>query len=162
MRTRIWNNMANTKFKVFYLSQCSRWADIAGRAYSLFLSIASASCVAAWALWQELPWLWAAFVAIAQILHLAKPYLHFMKSEKDFLEMSFEFNYLYLEYERLWVAYEDGRLDDARAENTFYELREKETDIEKVHKQVRCPRLKCFIVKAQQETEQALAINFAS
>lgn len=160
MRTRIWNNMANTKFKAIYTCECSRLADRTGRAYSFFLSFASASSVAAWAVWQQLPGLWAGIIAVSQVLHIAKPYLPFMKHDKDFLEMCFNFDYLYLDYERLWVAYDDDRLTDEDAEKKFYVLRERELKIEQAHKQTQCPRFKRLIAKAEQDAKTALALNF--
>lgn len=162
MRTQLWNNMANIKFKAIYLDECSRMADKVGRAYSLFLSFASASSVATWVVWEKMPLLWAAIVTIAQMFHLAKPYLLFMKNDKDFLEMSFEFESLYLEYERLWVAYDDGRLQGKEAEDRFYALREKEAGIEKAHKQLHCPRLNRLIIKAELQAKAALALNFTT
>lgn len=160
MRTRVWNNMANIKFKAIYTGECSRLAERAGRSYSFFLSFASASSVAAWAIWQQVPWLWAGIVALSQVLHIAKPYLPFMKHDKDFLEMSFELEYLYLEYERLWVAFDDDRLSEAEAEKQFYVLREREIKIEQSHKQTHCPRFKRLIERVEQDAKTALALNF--
>ena len=160
MRTRIWNNMANIKFKAIYTGECSRCADQTGRAYSFFLSFTSASSVAAWVIWQSVPGLWASIVALAQVLHVAKPYLPFMKHDKDFLEMSFEFESLYLDYERFWVAYDDDRIPDEEAEAKFYALREKEIEIEKMHKQTHCPRFKKLIGKAERDAKTALTLNF--
>ena len=160
MRNRIWNNMANIKFKSIYTNECHRLSDSIGRIYSFFLSFASASSVAAWAIWKDYPLVWAGIVTIAQILHLAKPYLPFMKHDKDFLEMSFDFACLYLEYERLWVNYEDKRITEEEAENKFYLLRDQEIEIEKSYKQAQCPRLTWLIDRAEQDTTTALALNF--
>jgi hypothetical protein len=152
--------MANIKFKAIYTGECSRRADLIGRFYSFFLSFASASSVAAWAIWESVPGLWACIVGFAQILHLAKPYLPLMKNDKDFLEISFEFESLYLDYERLWVAYDDDRIPEEEAEAKFYALREKEVEIEKMHRQTHCPRFKKLIAKADQDAKTALALNF--
>ncbi|NQT91335.1 MAG: hypothetical protein HQ559_01140 [Lentisphaerae bacterium] len=160
MRTRIWNNMSNIKFKAVYTGECSGRADLIGRTYSFFLSFASASSVAAWAFWESVPGLWASIVATAQALHLAKPYVPFMKHDKDFLEMSFEFEHLYLEYERFWVAYDDDRIPEEEAETKFYELREKGIEIEERHKQARCPRFKQLMAMADRDVKTALALNF--
>lgn len=160
MRDRIWKNMANIKFKAIYTNECSRSADSWGRAYSFFLSFASASSVATWATWKELPVVWACIVGVAQLFHLGKPHLPFLKHDKEFLEMSFEFDSLYLEYERLWVAYEDERITKIEAEDKFYKLREREAKIEKAFKQIYCPRFKGLIARALQDTISALSINF--
>jgi len=160
IRTRVWNNLANIKFKGFYCGRCSSLASRCGRSYSFFLAFASAGCVAAWAIWRELPGLWAAIVAIAQALHIAKPYIPFLGSDKDFLEMSFDFERLYLEYERLWYDLENGVISEEQAEEAFYEYRHREVEIERTYKAVRCPEMRFLLSRALRDTETALALNF--
>lgn len=104
--------------------------------------------------------IWAMIIAIAQVLHIAKPYIPFLGNEKDYLEMSFEFDALYLKYERLWYLLERGQIEEAEAEQKFYELREKEVEIEKTYKHARCPKSKRYIDKVYIEAEKALNLNF--
>lgn len=153
--------MANIKFKAIYTGECSRQADLIGRGYSFFLAIASASSIAAWSIWKTIPGLWACLVGFGQLLHLAKPYLPLIKSDKDFLEMSFAFESLYLEYERFWVAYDEDRMPEDDVDARFYALREKEIAIEKMHKHAQCPRFQKLIAKAEQEAKTCLALNFS-
>jgi len=153
--------MANIKFKAVYTGECSRRADLIGRWYSCFLAFASASSVAAWTIWKTIPDLWAGVVGFGQVLHLVKPYLPLIKNDKEFLEMSFAFESLYLEYERFWVAFDDDRIPNEEAEARFYVLREKEVEIEKMHKHVHCPRFQKLIAKADQDAKTALSLNFS-
>jgi hypothetical protein len=148
------------KFKAFYMSECSRIAGVAGQGYSFMLAFASTSCVAAWAVWQRHPAVWAWIVAIAQVFHIGRPYVPFLKHEKDFLEMSFEFDVLYLDYERLWFAFENGQVNEQTAERRFYGFREREIDIEKAHKHVHTPRFRWVMERAQERTYTALGLNF--
>lgn len=159
MRNRIWFYMANIKFKAIFTYECYRLAERLGRYYSLFLSIASATSVAAWAMWKQYPTVWAIIVALAQLLHIAKPYFPLIKHDKDFLEMSFSFESLYLNSEKLWSAFEGDSISNGIAENQFYILREKEVEIEKSHKHAICPRFKFLINYAVDETDRALARN---
>ena len=160
MRTRIWSSLANIKFKAMYTNMCSRRAELAGQFCSFVLAVTSASSVTAWAIWESLPGLWASIVAVAQVLHVGRPHLPFMKHDKGFLEMSFEFEALYLELEKLWFEFENERVTAEEAEQRFYELRAREIEIERTHKEVHCPRFKSWIVQTQRETEKALALNF--
>ena len=160
MRTRIWNNLANIRFKSFYCNHCSALSRTLGNIYSFFLSFVSASCIAAWAIWQKYPILWAIIVAIAQIFHIARPYFMFLKSEKEFLAMSFEFKNLYLLYERLWYDLENEAVTAELTEKKFYELREKELQIERMYQSTHTPKLNCIISKAQQDTYGELSLNF--
>lgn len=161
MRTRVWNNLANVKFKALYTAQCSRWAYLGGNCYSFILAFASASSVATWAIWKLYPALWASIVGVAQLLHVAKPYVSFIGNDKDYLEMSFEFEGLYLEYERLWYDLENVRIESAQAEKQFYALRQKEIEIEKSHKHIGWwPRFEFLMQRIQRDTNTALALNF--
>lgn len=159
MRNRIWFHMANIKFKAIFTYECYRLAESLGRYYSLFLSFASATSVAAWAMWKQYPTVWATVVALAQLLHIAKPYVPLIKHDKDFLEMSFSFESLYLESEKLWSAFEGESISNEAAESQFYTLREKELSIEKSHKQAIFPRFKFLTNYAVDETSKALARN---
>ena len=160
MRTRLWNNLANIRFKAFYCNRCSTFSGILGRTYSFFLSFVSAGCITAWAIWQQHPILWAIIVAIAQVLHIARPYIMFLKSEKDFLAMSFEFKHLYLSYERLWYDLENEIVTAELAEKKFYELREKEIQIERIYQSTYTPKINFLISKAQRDTDSELSLNF--
>lgn len=160
MRTRIWNNLANIRFKAFYCDHCSTFSGTFGRVYSFFLSFVSAGCIAAWAIWQQYPILWAIIVAIAQVLHVARPYILFLKSEKEFLAMSFEYKHLYLLYERLWYDFENEVIIGELAEKKFYELREKEIQIERMYQSTHTPKINFLMSKAQHDTYSELSLNF--
>jgi len=160
MRTRLWNNLTNIRFKAFYCNRCSTLAGKYGRAYSFILSFASASCVAAWAIWKQYQNLWAIIVAFAQVLHIARPYITFLKSEKEFLAMSFEFKHLYLSYERLWYDFENGIITEEQANEKFYEFRKMEIEIEHTYQSTHTPEIKCLMSKAQCDTDGELSLNF--
>lgn len=159
IRNRIWNNMANIKFKAIFTYECYRLSDRFGRYYSMFLALVSTSSVAAWAIWKSHPTIWAVIVGIAQLLHVAKPYIPLIKHDKSFIEMSCSFEPLYLQYEKLWCEHERENISEDEAEKRFYVLREKEIEIEKSHKHADCPRHQYLIDYAVGETNKALARN---
>lgn len=160
IRMRLWNNLANVQFKAIYTGECSRFADKVGNIYSFVLSFVSTSSVAAWAIWQKVPWLWAIIVAVSQIMHIAKPHITFIKHNKEFLELSFDLEVLCLKFEQLWYKHENGNIAAEEAEKEFYILRNKEIEIERSHKNVCCPRFRGMINKAQQDTGNVLSRNF--
>lgn len=152
--------MSNIKFKSIYTKECSKLAGKLSQLYSLVLSITSASSVASWAIWKQLPWLWAIIIGISQLLHIVKPHITFLKNEKDFLEMSFEYELLYLKYEKLWHDYENNKFDEQRFEDTFFSLREDEFNIEKNYKYINCPEIKRLIDNSLKQVNSAFKINF--
>lgn len=154
---RIWNNLANIKFKALYTCECSRIAGLSGRALSFLLALTSASSVAAWTLWQQHRTVWAVIIGVGQILLIAVPHIPFLKSDKEFLTMSFEFESLYLRYEQLWYDFRDGTIEEAAAKVVINELRLKEVEIEKAG--VRCPRIQRWMDRVATEVESVLKLD---
>lgn len=162
MRERLWKYLVNIKFKALYTCECSKKADSYGRLYSFSIALASTGgSIATWAIWKDVPSLWAVIVAISQGLHVAKPYFPFIKNEKIYLEMSYDYESLYLELEKLWYSFESGNIVNDDAEKRFYKLREQELKIEKSHKGVHCLERDTWINKVTDSTYAALRINFS-
>ncbi|MBL4862061.1 MAG: hypothetical protein JKY09_03470 [Crocinitomicaceae bacterium] len=160
MRDRIWNNLANIRYKAIYMHECSKLVAKLGRFYSFFLAIISTSSVAAWALWQEYPSVWAIIVAVSQILHVAKPYIPYIKYDKEYLEMHFKFENLYLKYERLWFKFESNKIKDSDIEDYFYKLREQENKIQEAHKNSPTPELIYLMDRSDKKLYSILNLNF--
>lgn len=160
MRERIWYSLTNVKFKALYTCECSKIAERYGRLTSFILAVASASSIATWAVWKQVPIVWAAIIAGGQLLHIGKDYLPSIKNDKAFLEMSFEYEFLYLEYEQLWYAFEHKTVDETSAGQKFYQFRQKEVEIEKSHKDARCPTPKRRMKRINEATNRALNMNF--
>lgn len=160
MRTQIWNQLANVKFKALYTCECSTLSSFWSRIILFLLALVSASSVAAWTFWQQHTTTWAFIIGSAQILQVAMPFIPFFKNDKEFLSMSYEFERLYLEYEKLWYAVEDAAIKQATARERFYHLRDKEVAIEQSHKEAHCPEIQRWMQKVYEKTESALRLSF--
>jgi len=160
MQDRIWQNMADIKFKEIYTAKVARRAYHIGSIYSFFLSFASATSVAAWAVWSKFPVVWASIVAISQILHIAKPYILFIRNDREFIEMSLLYNSLYLSYEKLWFDYRKKNNEEEYIEKVFYTLRKKEHEINRRFKHIICPVLKGLMEKSDEETNHIFKTSF--
>ena len=160
MRDRVWKSLANMKFKATYLNKVSNRAYHLGNAYSIFFALASASSVAAWAMWDRYPIIWALIVAVSQLLHIIKPYIFFIKSDKEFIEMSLLFEGIYLTYEKLWYELQKEQHDTETAEKVFYSCRLKELEIAKRYKHIVCPDISSLVTSADDETNNYLKTNF--
>lgn len=160
MRTRIWNNLSNIKFKAYYCSRCSAFASRCGGVYSFLLSGIATTCVAFWTIWGQYPVIWANIIAVSQLLHIARPHMPFLGQEKDYLSTSYAYESLYLQYERLWYDYESENFDSKKIEEIFYKFRQTEIDIEKSHKAASYPDIDFIIKKAHRDTCSFLSLNF--
>jgi len=92
---------------------------------NILLVLTTSSSVAAWAIWQKFPLLWALLIGISQILTLIKPYFLFHKYIKVFSEKGIQWQYNTLELEKLWYDYNNGIIDDNKASSIYFELRKK-------------------------------------
>jgi hypothetical protein len=160
MRNRIWNNLANIKFKSLYTAKISRRAYHCGNAYSIFLAFASASSVAAWAIWAKYPLVWALIVSVSQVFHIAKPYIPFLKCDREFTEMSLLHGALCLSYEKLWYDCNKEKFDQEKIEKDFYIFRERELEIDKRFKHVVCPIFNGLMKRSDEEANNFLRTNF--
>lgn len=160
MRDRIWYNLQNSKFKCTYLSKTSNRSFVWGNTYSFFLAFASASSVAAWTVWNNVPAIWGGVVAISQVLYIAKPYIPFFKHDRDYMEMAHAYDNLYLAYEKLWYKFDGRNLTDEKAEKEFYVIREKELNLNSRFKHVYVPSFNKLVGEASNETANELSLTF--
>lgn len=156
MRERLWYNLQNAKFKAGYLCEVSKKASAWGNIYSFVLSFGSASSVAAWTVWDTIPYVWAAIVGLSQALHVAKPYIPFLRYEKEYMELCFKYEFLYLKYEKLWFRYEKGSEDEDCMEQEFYELRDDEVDFLNSLKHVHVPKFSGLTDRISKESQDEL------
>jgi hypothetical protein len=133
IRDQIWNCLANVKHRAVYAHRCSEYADWFSRGYSTVIALATAGTVTGWWIWQQYSTTWAIVVGLTQILHIVKPYVPFVETQKDHLDSTYKFERLFLEYQRLWNAYERNEISDTDAEDKLYELRVKEREIAERH-----------------------------
>ena len=80
--------------------------------------------------------------------------------DKEFIEQSLLYESLYLSYEKLWFDNRKEGLDENLIEKTFYDLRQKEHDINTRYKHVVCPSFKRLIKSADEEVNNYLEQNY--
>lgn len=160
MRNRLWDNLQNAKFKSNYLSKVSKRSNSWGNYHSFFLAFASASSITAWTIWNDIPNVWAAIVAASQLLHIAKPYLPYLKLDRDFFEMGYQYDKLYLSYEKLWFQFEKEKMTEDETEEQFYKLRDTELQFLNKHKHIYCPDFKGLAKVSSDEVAAELSRTF--
>lgn len=156
MRDRLWHSLQNAKFKAGYLCELSKKASTWGNVYSFILALGSAGSVAAWTVWDEIPYVWASIVGLSQILHVAKPYIPFLRYEKEYMELCFKYEFLFLKYEKLWFRNEKGAEDGDCLEKEFYDLRKDEMDFLNGLKHAHVPNFQGVIQEISQQTREEL------
>lgn len=99
---------------------------------NIFLVLATSSSIAAWAIWKELPLLWAIIIGVSQILTLAKPYFLFPKYIKVFNEKSIHWQNNTLILEELWHKINHSEIEISEATDIYFSLRNKSLTFDQV------------------------------
>jgi len=130
MKDRIWALLCNTKFKGYCLSilvdKFQRW----DRNINIFLAAASSGSIAAWAIWKIYPFVWGLIIAISQIMTVLKPYFPYFKYVKQLNSKCFNVELLNIDIERLWYKIQNGKISEDEAEEIYFDIRKRVTEIE--------------------------------
>ncbi len=156
MRERIWAELQDKKFQEIYTDKLSKRAHNLGNAYSLFLVFASSGSVAAWTIWDSVPGVWGTIVALSQFLHLAKPFVPWIKNEREYADLSILYGDIYLEYEELWCASERQEFSEDKVVEKYHLLRKKDQDIIRRTGAIYCPESNKLSKICSELTEQYL------
>ncbi|HBR93309.1 MAG TPA: hypothetical protein DEA90_04005 [Opitutae bacterium] len=158
MRERFWKNLINTKFQAYYYIDLAWLIENGDRMINFIIGFVSSASIAAWALWDNIPWLWASIVVVSQIIIVAKPYLPFIKDVNTYIEYSYDLERLYLEYEGHWHQLE--KVDFDGAEEIFKKLRQSELAINEKFKKIQTPDLKILSSAARRKIDKFVEIQF--
>ena len=131
-RTLIWNFLVDSKTNEYLSSLIVKKYQKWDLCTNIFLVIATSSSIATWAIWKELPFLWAAIIAISQIITLLKPYFLFPKYIKVFYEKSILWQNISLELEELWHKFENNIVDKSKATDAYFEFKKRCLAFDKV------------------------------
>lgn len=125
MRTRIWTNLVNLRFKVYYIDGLVDRFQKRDRNLNIFLALVSFGSISAWAVWDAVPWLWGLILAISHVVNAIKPYLPFHKYVKELNSKFFLTQEIQHEFERLWYESENGLIKDTQVADKFFALQKK-------------------------------------
>lgn len=114
VQLRFWNSLDELKQHCFYIYRYKEDLEKHNRNMNMFLAFVSNSSIGAWIIWQELDWLWAAMVAISQVINAVRPYLATENRLKALRSIYPEMESIFLKYENQWYAVSEGRIAEDR------------------------------------------------
>lgn len=129
MRDEIWNSLVDAQFKGYCLSTLLYDFQKRNKILDIILAIASSGSIAAWTIWQNVPMVWGAIIAISQVITAIKPFFPYNKYIKVVNRKSYECDLLNLDFERLWYETEHQEISDKEAKDRYFKLREKVIEI---------------------------------
>ena len=119
----IWATLNDLKFKGYYLrfitDRFQKWE----RNLNIFLALTSSGSIAAWAIWDINPLIWAVIIALSQVLTVLKPYFPYFRYVKELNAKCLAIENLNLEVEHLWFRIQNSLIEESQALERYYEIK---------------------------------------
>ncbi|OES30877.1 hypothetical protein [Alteromonas macleodii] len=128
---KYWNLLKELKVHVLYVQNYAVKQSKYDQSLDVFLAITSSSSIAAWAIWQEYPFVWGAIIAISQVITAIKPLLLYKKRLKALDDLLDSLSQIALKAERDWFFVAEGMWTEEEIHNRWADLKEETLKSEK-------------------------------
>lgn len=160
MKELYWKYMVQVKvwelYLKAYMQRTYRW----DRTIQIFTAVTSSSSIAAWAVWQQLSYLWAGIIAVSQILTAVKSFLPFGERLKLLPELKTDITSLYTMIEAGWYPVSRG-MEETEIHDRIYEYKNRLTEIQERHiKGMILPERADLLKAAEKEAEEYFRLYF--
>lgn len=130
MQERYWKKLTDKRYQLFYISEYYDKCVRVQRIINIFLALSTSGAIAAWAVWKELPIIWAGIIAISQVVTAIKPYLPFEKRIEGIYDIISQYSVICNELESKWFYIAKGALTEEEINDLYYTFEKRWTDIE--------------------------------
>lgn len=160
MKELYWRYMVQIKAWELYLKNYMERSYRWDKSIHIFTAIASSSSIAAWAVWQQLSYLWAGIIAVSQILNAVKAYLPFSDRLKLLPELKADISVLYNGMEAGWYQV-SACGEEQEIHDKVYEYRSRLVEINERHlKGVILPERSEIQIAAEKQAEEYFNLYF--
>ncbi len=130
---QFWNHLVEVRVHCFYLREYHVASDRTETRLNCFLALCSSTSIAAWAIWQQVPLLWAGIIGLSHVLSAVRQFLPFKKRADGVLSAYRELQEAALWAEQEWYAVSEGQLETKSIHDLTCELRKKEAKTDSTH-----------------------------
>jgi len=153
MRDKIWYEMIHTKLGDNYLTVYINRQRTIRKYYIVFMLIFSTSGVLGWSLWNAIPVIACALIALMQLVRLIEN--QFILSDSD-LDKVADLRSKYISYfnkiEKLWIDFNNNEFSEQLATEKFFLLRQIGEEIEATDNKLHITNIKSIYNIADSET----------
>ena len=159
MRTKIWHQMIAARYKAIYLSHFNSFMHRFERLLGMITAVAASGMVGSWVLWRDIPWVWAAIIAIAQLTKALKPRLPFLSDQKLLLEMYVFYQQHHHDWECFWEEMAANKFEEDALRDHYFDLKASvlEEDARTAHLHI--PEWRFVVRKAERDFQLYLQTN---
>jgi hypothetical protein len=130
MQERYWRRLTDKRYRLFYISEYYDQCVRLQRIINIFLAVTSSGAIAAWAIWKDLPVLWAGVIAVSQVITAIRPYLPYEKRIEGIYDILIQLTAICNEVEAKWFYVSNGSLTEEEINNLYYGFEKRWSDIE--------------------------------
>ena len=161
MQEKYWKYMVQIKAWIFYLDLYAEDSYTWDKRINVLGAIASSTSIAAWAIWQQLSFVWSVIIAISQVLTAIKGFLPYSKRLKILVPFMEDLKFLYNKIEYNWFNVASGELTEEEINNLLYSFKDEFTNIENKNlKEETLLENENFKKMADKKTDSYFANNF--
>lgn len=155
---RFWKELYQLKLHLNYVEMHLSESEKNDRNIKIFMALASSASIGAWVIWKELSILWAAIIALSQVISAISPHLPFKERLKSYSAILHELEEVFIQAESRWPDIASGRLSEDEINKARTAVRLQKHKILKKH-------LSSNVIpddKDKAEKAEALALDYFS
>jgi hypothetical protein len=123
VQEQYWKEMYQLKAHIGFIELKLEESEERDRFLKIILAIASSASIGAWALWQNLSWVWASIIAISQVISAISPFLPYKARIKAYSSLLHELEELMVQSEFKWFEVSQGELTAGEINKARFEIR---------------------------------------
>jgi hypothetical protein len=108
-----WNQFVRLKRDSIYIGRYQGADEITDRNLNIFSAVASSASIGGWVIWKDYATVWAAIIAISQILTVIRPHLPYRTRLKSLAALCVDLEALSLVAETDWFKVSRGTIEEA-------------------------------------------------
>lgn len=153
--------MVQIKAWTFYLDLYEESSYKWDKRIKIFSAVVSSSSIAAWAVWNELSYVWSVIIAVSQVLSAVKDFLPYSNRLKVIVPFKDDLKFLYNKIEFNWFNVASGELTEEEINKMLFDFKNEFANIENKNlKEEILLDNAAFKEKADEKTELYFKNNF--
>lgn len=123
LQEQYWKELFQLKAHIAFVEILLEESENTDRKLKIVIAVASSSSIGAWAIWHTLSWLWAAIIAVSQVISAINQYLPYKSRMKTYSSLLVELEELMIKSESQWHAIAEGQLSATEINQARFDMR---------------------------------------
>ena len=162
-QARFWNELVQLRGHIDYLTLYHSQCEYIDRSLQIVIAVSSSGSIATWAVWGELPLLWASIIAAGQFFMVVRSYLPFQSRIKATAEMASKLEGLFVQWEGCWQQVAVGELTEGEINTSITRFKKTKVDLLDAHlKHVSLPERTALLERAERAANRYFEVVYGT